>query len=154
MSQSEIVELGKVNNMRVIPYPGADDIFGLVLYSAHSDRHEYVITTGALRVLWHCLTQLLFPQAALQIAGRAPTAIISPGRTLTTTYAVKVRTLEPGDWIEVIAVSAVNGWCCRFNKEEALNLWATLESLLHIVNGVDGAHPDEAHLPQARVNRL
>ncbi|HEC22419.1 MAG TPA: hypothetical protein ENI95_05840 [Chloroflexi bacterium] len=135
MNEDTFTDLGIVSNLSVVEDRANPGTLFLSLSDTRSQRTTLSLTQGAAQVLWFYLTQLLFPRAAAQLTPRVTTATLQPAPNLQVVFAVKVWMEKKSGLIEVIGVSAVEGWRFRFTPEEGHELWASLEEVLHIIGG-------------------
>jgi hypothetical protein len=131
MLQEDFTELGTITNLRIKESPDMPGTFSLHFQDTRNEQQRHLLTEGAARLLWYYLTQILYPRAMGSLMSRAATATISLASSMSAIFALKVA--DKGEHIEVIAVSAVNGWSFRFSREEGHELWALLENVLHNV---------------------
>ena len=108
--------------------PNASDIYLLKFRSSSTEQKSIQVTVGAARILWFYLTQLLFPASA-NLTTRVSTASISLPSSLSVVFVIKVEECS-GGLIEVVALSAVQGWSLRFDHDEGGELWACLDQIL------------------------
>lgn len=131
MDQDNFTDLGIVTNLRIEESPSEPGTFSLFFRPANGEQQRLLFTESATRVLWHYLTQMLYPRAAGSLTSKAATAAISLATSMTAIFAVKV--VDKGKQIEVIGVSTLNGWSFRLTREDAGELWRLLEDVLHNV---------------------
>ncbi|MBN1313171.1 MAG: hypothetical protein JXB30_17315 [Anaerolineae bacterium] len=133
MLGQEFDQLGLVTNLAFEKDPYVADVYLLKFRSSKMEQKSIPITAGAARVLWFYLTQFLFPASA-NLTTRVSTASIGLPKSLSIAFVIKVEKCQD-ELIEVVALSAVHGWCLRFNHDEGGELWACLDQTLRKISG-------------------
>ena len=136
MDQQKLTKLGNIVNLRIIEESDVRDPFSLIFLSADGERHQIRLGTGAMRLLWHYLTEILYPRAASSLTSRSATASTSLASSPSAVFAVKV--IDQNEHIEVVALSTTEGWSFYFSHEEGYELWTLLEDILHNVQSRAG----------------
>jgi hypothetical protein len=136
--EQEFQQLGLVTNLAFVKDPSSADLYLLKFRSPQMEQTSIQITGGAARILWFYLTEFLFPASA-NLTTRVSTATVSLPTSLSVAFVIKVEK-RPGNLIEVVALSAVQGWSLNFNHAEGGELWACLDQTLRTVPGDKKIH--------------
>lgn len=136
--EQEFKQLGLVTNLAFEKDPNGDNLYLLKFRSRKTEQTRIQITAGAARILWFYLTEFLFPASA-NLTTRVSTATVSLPTSLSVAFVLKVEKCL-GDLIEVVALSAVQGWCLSFDHDEGGELWACLDQTLRTVPGDKKVH--------------
>lgn len=124
----EFEQLGLVTNLVFEKDPDETDLYLLKCRSPKMEQTRIQITAGAARILWFYLTEFLFPASA-NLTTRVSTATVSLPTSVSVAFVIKVEK-RLGDLIEVVALSAAQGWSLSFNHIEGAELWACLDQIL------------------------
>jgi hypothetical protein len=123
-----------VTNLTIAEYAELPDTFMLTYYAPDNERAMLLITEGVAQAMWSELTKILYPRAAEQLTGRAPTAQRSGTRLPWVINVARLFVRGEDGLIQWNAVSRIEEWRFTFTWQEGEHLWVSLEELFHNVS--------------------
>ncbi|MBN1313352.1 MAG: hypothetical protein JXB30_18240 [Anaerolineae bacterium] len=132
MDQEISIELGSITNLHITETPDDPDKYTLHFHTAGGDKQQCLFSEGGIRLLWHFLTQTLYPRAADSLTSKSATA---EQRVTSSTSAIYlVRVADRDGEIEITGASAVGRWRFRVSHDDGHELWTLLEDVLQNVS--------------------